>query len=221
MALLNVAQRHVAGLGWRLLRLSRAGGGHAVGILSVWVWWDTFIHHWQPLEAPQPGAMARYRRAVYRGRPAVLQDGTSVNHGDPILEIHLDSQQVTDLGTSGHTPWQRLAASKADMRALAEQVGSGALGPVVALHGETLVEGVPRLFGFEVTPLPRTWRWALFRYFMIGEEAVYHPTGLARLNRPRERRWPVECWLSKDALLRQYGARPRRGGQDRSADGEG
>lgn len=222
MALLSARlRRRLSALGWSLLRLSRAGGGKAVGTLSVWQWWNAALHRWRRLEAPRPGAMVRYRRETYHGKLVVLGDGTVVRPGDPILELHIDSQQVLDLGVNGLTPWQRLKAGREDMHALAELVAAGALGPVVALHGETLVEGIPRLLGFEIYPLPHTWRWGLFRYFMIGMEAIYHPSGLERLDRPREDRWPVECWLSREGLLRKHGRRRNRAHERAEARGDG
>jgi peptidoglycan-N-acetylglucosamine deacetylase len=212
MALLGgQGRRRLARLAWGLLRLGRAGSGRATGSLVVWTWWDALLHRRQRLEAPRPGAMACYTRGRRHGAPVVLRDGTVIKPGDVVLEMHINNRQQLAQSMGGRTPWQRLAATRADMRALAELVASDALGPVVALHGVTLVGGIPRLLGFEIHPLPRTWQWALFRYFMIGEEAIYHPTGLARLDRPRERRWPVECWMSRSSLLRQHG---RRGGQD-------
>jgi hypothetical protein len=43
------------------------------------------------------------------------------------------------------------------------------------------------------------WRSWLHRYVFVGLEAVYHSTGLARPDRPAERRGPVALWMSAAA----------------------
>jgi len=151
-----------------------------------------FSSGWRPL---------RYRLMRYTGRPRELADGTRVQRGDRVIELHLDiAPLVSSARQSDWSPWQALQVAAADLQTLDAWIQEGRLGSVRALTGVTLLGSVGRRLGFEVRPLEMNWHSWLLRYFFIGLEAIYHPTGLARLERRTEHRWPVELWMSAPLL---------------------
>lgn len=210
MALLRV-RRAIAWLRrfpWLLLRLGKAGGGRAVGVLSIWLWWERFTtRHWD-VKTIRPGGVMRYSVGQYSGQPVTLRDGTVVQPGDRVVEIHLDNQAVSNLVAAGSSPFKELRLMAADIRALSSDIVAGQLGDVRAIHGISLFAEVSPRLGFEVRRLPRTFHWALVKYFLVGLLIAYHPTGFQRANQLRQSIWPGEIWMGWEAIRRRAGKRP-------------
>jgi len=196
----------LSGLPWALLRLGCAGGGRAVGVLSLWLGWERITDWWWKLRTLHPSGLFRYRVVTYRGQPLSLGDGCILHRGDRIIDLHLDNRRVVRKALAGSaTPWHLLELARSDLQTLAELVASGQLGDVRALRGVTLFARAGKRLGFTVRPLPVTWYTRLQRYFLVGLVAVYHLRGWRATERLRGRRWPEEAWMSRARLLRLYG----------------
>lgn len=194
--------RWLRGLPWLLLRLGRAGGGRAVGTLSVWVWYERFtlrLWHVQPI---RPNGMLLMSRSRHHGHPVRLADGALIRSGDPIIELHIDNTYTGELLATGRlTPWRVLRTMNADMQTLAERVAAGEFADACALHAVSLFADAAQRFGMEFRRLPRTPYWRLVRYFMVGLLVLHHPAGWERVAHLRESTWPGEIWMSRATLL--------------------
>jgi hypothetical protein len=166
---------------WWLMRLSKAGHGRAVGVLSVWIWWDRLLEwHWR-LRPVQVDAFLRYRVARHRGPSVRRRDGTVINTGDLLIELHVDNAGLLErVGAAAWSPWHVFRLVDADLRGLNHLLEAGELPLVRALHGTTLYAAAGPRLGFEVRPVPHTWSWAWQRFYLIGPLAIYHPTAGAR-----------------------------------------
>lgn len=172
-------------------------------MLSIWLLWERVLERRWRLRDARPDGAIRYRVSQYRGRPRTMSDGTRVQPGDRILELHFRNHDLLRTsGSAGWNPWQTLEAIDNDLTALAELLAGGELGPVRALHGVTLFASPGRRLGFEVLEVPHTWRWALERFFLVGLLPIYHRDGWRELDRMR-RRWPGELWMSAGVLSRK------------------
>jgi hypothetical protein len=180
------------------LRLGRAGGGHAFGPLSAWLLWEALTSRRWRRHRVRAGGLTRYRVLTYMGDTVALADGTRIRPGDRIIDLHLDNHAIAR--RFERSPWLALQVGVADLQMLDAWIRDGRFGPIRALRGVTLLVTVGRRLGFEVRPLKWSWQTWMRRYFLVGLEAVYHPGGLARLDRHPERRWPAELWMSAAAL---------------------
>lgn len=188
---------------WQLLRLGWAGRGRAVGVLTVWLAWERFTRWRLALQPARPGAILCYTLARHAGRPVRLRDGTVLRRGDRLLEVHLDNPVLLRESLArGWRPWLTIQVLGEDLDALARRVAAGELGDVKALHGVSLLAWESRRLGFEVRPLPHTWRWRLVHFYLVGLGALYHPCGW-RGSRALQTRWPGELWLSAAELRRR------------------
>ncbi len=196
-----------ANLAWGLLRLSRAGSGRAIGVLGLWPLIDRLVVMLSGSRPVREEGLFRYSLTRHRGAPVELDDGTVVSPADWIVELHLDNRFLQS--TAG-MPWAAIQAARQDLLQLARMAVAGRLGEARALHGVSLLGGAGRGVGFEVRQLPRTWPWRLVRFYLVGLEAVFHPSGLGRLAGGR-RRWLVEIWMSRRRLEAGLSARSGSG----------
>jgi peptidoglycan-N-acetylglucosamine deacetylase len=187
---------------WALPRLSHAGHGRALGVLSVWIAWNQVLEWcWRP-KAVRPGGVLRYRLAHHWGRRVTLNDGTIVARGDTVLELHFDNSRLMQMsGTGGWDPWETIECIDADLDVLASLVAQGRPRPLRALHGVTLFASPGRRLGFELHPVPHTWGWSLQRFYLIALLPIYHRDGWREYERMRRDRWPAELWMSVNHLL--------------------
>jgi YkoP-like protein len=184
-------------LPWAVLRLGRAGGGRAAGVIAVWAGWERLMLNRHPTLPTRRGGLFRYRLERHRGPDHRLGDGTVVRRGDPIIELHFDNRALIALRKRpGYSTWNAVHELRADLAEIGSLVASRRLGPAVALHGVSLMGRAGGVLGMESNELPHHLGNALRRYFLAGLDAVYHPAGLGRLDGRARRRWPVEVWMS-------------------------
>jgi hypothetical protein len=195
---------------WELLRLGWAADGRAVGVLDVWICWERFLGWWQRIRPVRPQGVLRYSVARHRGRRVVLRDGTLVDTGDLVVELHLDNRRLVELARSRTKPWGLLRIGRGDLAALQRLLSTGELRQVKALHGVTLFATAGRRLGFESRPLRRSWYQALQRFFMAGLVMLYHPAGWEAVQHQGDR-WPSEVCMSVTALDDRYGGAARSG----------
>ncbi|HEU0026396.1 MAG TPA: MFS transporter [Ktedonobacterales bacterium] len=199
-------KRRQPGLGWRLA--GRSSGGQARGFLRFWPFWEwvTGIFKAATLVPGAPNGLLRTRLKRYDGQPITLPDGTRIEHGTWIAELHFNNRQMS-AATRTAGPWRLTRMIAEDMRALAHWIERpGEMARARALQGVTLIgRAAPRL-GFTLRERPRTIHNRLERFYMQGLMALYTPEGVRRLQRGGTyATYPVEVWMSRGELLRRYG----------------
>jgi len=157
-----------------------------------------------------PGALLAYNLCVHRGPEVVLKDATRVIAGDPVLELHFRREALLPLIQDGDPLGMALGLLKLgdrDFPRLALAVERQAdLREVKALHALTLFHrGITR-YGFEVSPMRERhlewWFTAWHRLLMARD----HAQGAARVREHSEKLVTRHIWLSREELLRLYGA---------------
>ncbi|MCL6430107.1 MAG: hypothetical protein K6V36_04510 [Anaerolineae bacterium] len=170
-------------------------------------------------------AVCILRVSCGRAREAiVLQDGTQIRPGDPVIDIHFWNERVPPMPESGpDLRWAREMHRRfvASLRLLAQHLmeasssdGAAIRGEFGFLSGEALdaQSYLFRRLGLEVRRLHAArgaWgRFAefwqnLFSYWLIW---TYNPASLRGKRLLDLER--CEVWISRQALLARYGARP-------------
>jgi len=155
----------------------------------------------------------------HRGRPVTLTDGTLVQPGAPIGEIHLDNERVREVVTRSGLG-AGIRAGSEDLAAIARWARD--LPPEtrpIAYHGTTLLVPFARRFGWEIHerrpgPWPALQDWYL-RWLM----AHFSVEGRRRLERGRRPLRSAEVWISSRQLEDRALARDDGGGGSNSGGG--
>jgi hypothetical protein len=176
------------------------------------VWEVLFASYWRTQDiSPSGDELFRVNKVRYHGKRFELADGTVVNPGDPLVELHLSRPAVQRINAEART---RLAQGMAALRAgtrglsvLAEFVErEPTYRDVVALRGTSMFyDFAPRL-GFETQEIGRGWWWRLMNWHLARLMVRDHRERQARRGAQYRRlRTPGVVWMSRQALLQRYG----------------
>ena len=179
-------------------------------VLIFWPLMDRLlrlIQRIRPLKADNSGII-RFSLHRYGGPTKILNDGSLVKAGDTIIELHFNNEWFMGRRTlnlnASQSPREVLGCVTRDLHFLAEQLATGGLGDIKALHAMTILHVGARRLGFQVDELPGSlWKKGA-RFYMTGLMRAYHLRG-NDVSGLREKPWePKEIWLSRAALLSRY-----------------
>jgi hypothetical protein len=171
-----------------------------------------FAWYWRLDDITASGdEMLRVNKVRYRGEPVELADGTLVQPGDALCELHLNRRAIARINAEATTRiGQGMAFRRALTRALrllAEYVeGERKYRDVVALRGTSMFYESAHRAGFERVELPPN-RWYRLMNWHLGRlMARDHREGEERRGeRYRRLRTPGLVWMSRRALHERYG----------------
>ncbi|MEG6616410.1 polysaccharide deacetylase family protein [Peptococcaceae bacterium 1198_IL3148] len=177
-------------------------------------WWELWERCFAWLAGVKPinGAVdATFKLAVrkHHGQPITLPDGTMLNPGDLMGELHFDNNLLLKLTSqSPHLEQvgiKLLRHVKDSLPLVAEALTTDPrYRNIKAVAGITMINRGARFFGFgtydiypKIFRLATTWyqRWLL---------VVFHPQGVSHLLKHRSKMVPKMIAISKAELLRRY-----------------
>jgi len=163
----------------------------------------------------RPDCILRIARAT-APRALELSDGTRIQRGDPLLDLHLWNEHVPTIPPGGPTLcWAVTAAHRArtSLRALAAAAQAGTVPEFVALRGCLRFDGRPlnapfASCGFDtIADRPTTaaeWLHDLGENCLTGMLLwAFNPAGLGQARLIRARRY---LWMSRARLLQRHGS---------------
>jgi hypothetical protein len=158
------------------------------------------------------GYLFRMKVTTHRGPRLVLGDGTAINAGDRIGELHLDNNYTAALHGGGHPGLRFRREIARGLAALARDLRDRPdYQDIRAVRGATLFwreNGVAERSGFERRPLPAWTRWWLGTWERILLTA-YHPEGRRRLA-AGDVDVLGEVWITRRFLLARHEAAQAR-----------
>lgn len=203
---------------WRLVAHG-VDPGKPRGLLVAWLRWEQFAHYLWPLtEVPQsPNRTFGMRILPYRGEPLMLADGTRVEPGAPICELHCNNAVVLAITQAGKINPYR--AARDDLASLARWVAQASEAREVrAIYGFTLLGPAAARLGFSVKRGESSIKQHFVRLFMTGLLVIYSREGLSRIWRGSTAgSYPCEVWMSRRELIARYATPAGARGASRAA----
>ena len=179
--------------------------------LLLWImpFLDAALVRFLGIRPMRDGSPLRVNFYSFRGNPFTFPDGTRINRGQRVAEIHLDNHLVS------HTAlpmWELLGKTRSDLRFLAEQMMSGKIkDDFKAIHAVTVHHVAASRVGFLSRELPEGAFTRLTQMFLKGLLVTYHPLRKKRLSEGRTPLEAREIWMSSQELVRRYGQVPQMG----------
>jgi YkoP domain len=201
---------------WRLIAHG-VHPGEPHGLLVAWLRWEQFAHYlWPVNDVPRsPNNTFGMRIVHYTGKALALRDGTKVEPGAAICELHCNNAVVLGITRAGTiNPY---CAARQDLATLARWVAEAdEAREVCAVYGFTLLGAVAARLGFAVKRCVPSIGQRFVRMFMTGLLVIYTREGLSRIERGSTAgSFPCEVWMSRRELIARYGNPP--GGASRGA----
>ena len=162
------------------------------------------------IEHLYPGSLYRYQARVHRGPERRLSDGTVVRRKDHVVELHLDNDRVRELmeetGGGRRFAARFLHAGKEGLSEVARRAAEGSIAEFVAITANTPGRFAPvaRSLGYDLVELPRSLRYLTIAHIQRGVLKRYDPDSYARIPADSPELFPVEVWMSTEALLARY-----------------
>jgi hypothetical protein len=169
-----------------------------------------FITPWEKLyskfahEQPVIGGsgVGAFSRHPHRGETVILSDGTEVNDGDPITELHLINYKLRDVVHSASGDGvNEFGLLIGEYKAMARMAKTGQIDDFKAVFGMTRLGPIVKRLGFEVFPAEDTRANRAIAAWQDFLRRVYYPTGEAR----RNNRPLVVYWMPKQTLIEKFG----------------
>jgi hypothetical protein len=194
-----------APLGWRIVAWTSTPG-RARGLLRAWPAWEFIAQKlWPTTSIPDaPHSLIGLRIVRHHGEPLDLPDGTRIERGTIVGEIHCNNKALLRLMLTRGNPF---AACRQDLRGLSAWAQRESYARnIEGFYARTILsKAAPRL-GFVVHQQSLTLHHRFEKIFYKGLLMLYNPEGLKRLQHGSAiNANPFEAWISRRELIRRYG----------------
>ncbi|GGH31835.1 YkoP family protein [Paenibacillus segetis] len=180
-------------------------------IQGLWMGWERVFEWSTTLRSSYSGNFGICKMFVtkYHGKDIQCEDGTVIQSGDWVGELHLDNHKILHMLQAKGA--NRVALSVARMARVslrdicAEMITDPKLSQVKALQGITLLHrGIIHGLGFETHPLERGKFKAFTTSYLRVLLSVFHPSSRERINPHSEKLVPMRLVLSRDSLIDRF-----------------
>lgn len=180
-------------------------------IQGLWMGWERIFEWSTTLRSSYSGHFGICKMFVtkYHGKDILCEDGTLIQSGDWVGELHLDNQKILSmLQTKGENSVALSVArmARTSLRQICTEITTDPkLSQVKALQGITLLHrGIIHGLGFETLPLEtgkfRTFTTSYLRLLL----RVFHPSNRERIDPHAGKLIPMRLVLSREALIDRF-----------------
>ncbi|MEC0091691.1 polysaccharide deacetylase family protein [Paenibacillus macquariensis] len=158
-----------------------------LAVVKLWLMWEVVFHFIFQLKTVTPAdPFLHYRVRAYKGEALTLDNGSRLEKGDAIIELHFDNQKLFKLGVKSrstvHLAIQMIRSMEKELPILAQQLmENDELRDAKALYGVSMINRGPEKFGFSIRDLPEGWFAKSTQVYLKILMRIIHPAGQDRL----------------------------------------
>ncbi|WP_438347051.1 polysaccharide deacetylase family protein [Paenibacillus sp. FA6] len=179
-------------------------------VVKLWLMWEVVFHFIFHLKTVTPAdPFLHYRLRRYKGETVILDNGSTLEKGAPIVELHFDNQKLFRIGVNSrstvHLAIQMIRTMEKELPTLAYQLMDNAgLRDAKALYGVSMINRGPEKFGFSIRDLPNGWFAKSTTVYLKVLMSVIHPAGQDRLKKSPAKLVPKMIIMPVDLLFERY-----------------
>ncbi|MFP4697196.1 MAG: YkoP family protein [Eubacteriales bacterium] len=131
----------------------------------------------------------------YKGKQVTLEDGTIINKGDELVELHLNNKKYKNVSNSVREIFKIFDS---EMEKLATAfVEDKRFANVKGIYGRTLLFGVAKKRGFEVSEIESS---SMSKFIKIWDSLIKY--AYEAKNQKLKFREPKQIWISKEKFIK-------------------
>lgn len=179
-------------------------------IRPIMTLWEKFFSWVENIRLVENSPYGLFRMSVhkFKGQATVLSDGTRVEPGDYIMEIHISNLTLSKGEVGGvkvASDIHLLPLFREEMMNLASLAKGDKLDPrVKALWGITMLGPGLRRLGFELEPMEENLGSKFLIKWMNFLKWVFAPAVTGHRSKPKSRTKGHQYWMSIDQLIEKY-----------------
>ncbi|AOZ91848.1 polysaccharide deacetylase family protein [Paenibacillus crassostreae] len=179
-------------------------------VVKAWLLWEVVFHFIFRLKTVTPvDPFLHYRLRPYKGKPVTLDNGSILENGSSIIELHFDNQKLFHIGMNSrsevHLAIQMIRSMEKELPALAYQLmDNPEFRNAKALYGVSMINRGPEKFGFSIRDLPNGWFAKSTNVYLKILMSIIHPAGKGRLKESPSKLVPKMIIMPVDYLNEHF-----------------
>ena len=175
-------------------------------ILVIYSGWERLYYRINNVQAENKDDLLYIRPMLYKGPPIQLDDGTVIEKGDQVLQLHFNNRILVETSLSSkntmHMITTLLRMMKTTLKRLGEKVSSESYASVKGLYGVSLMYRGATQFGFSVIDMPKGFGKKYQYFYLRMLMAIMHPNGKQRLKQKTDLLTPKIVAVSREHFLK-------------------
>lgn len=181
-------------------------------IAKIFLSYDKLVHKLLGIYAiDENNPFLKIRIRPYRGKQTLqLDDGQTIERGDPIIELHFNNEQLYELGLKARSTTQlsvhMIRNMQQSMPLLSHMMQTDdRFQHVKGIYGISLIHRGSHRFGFSTFDLPRGLFLRLTKAYLRFIMLIVHPSGKDRLKtKSRQQLEPKIIAISREEVLKRF-----------------
>lgn len=174
-------------------------------ILFLYSGWERLYYRIHKIEADHAEDILYIRPMTYKGPPIPLDDGTVIQAGDRVLQLHFNNKMLIEASFHAKNTMQMITSLlrvlKSTLKRLGEKLESDTYKDIKGMYGVSLMHRGATQFGFSVIELPDGFSKRYQHFYLRMLMAIMHPNGKERLKQKTDLLTPKIVAASRDTFL--------------------
>ena len=174
-------------------------------ILTLYSVWERFYYWLYNVQVENKDDLLYIRPMTYKGHTIQLDDGTVIEKGDRVLQLHFNNRLLIETAFHSTNTMQMITSllrlMKATLKRIGEKVNDEKYASIKGFYGVSLMHRGATQFGFTVIEMPKGFDRSYQRFYLRMLMAIMHPNGRERLKQKTDLLTPKIVAVSREHFL--------------------